>query len=289
MKTIVSIFAAKSYLLCKTTFLLCLTCSLVLSACAPTPTPAPTLAPISVPTIIPARPCDLEPGGTIPLAAMGVPGNNIIYSWSASAGLIVPLNGPTVNYTAPETAGSVIIKVVAQKGDQTSEGIITCNVVAIPTATSTETPVPTPTETMVPTFTPSPCQGSSSSELIEKAWKALGDNDPDMVLACTQTIIANWSIDADKLQTDRMDSNTCVTAVPSPKDTNAVNAFHAKYWALNDVATAWFLSGEALTKLNKTERAKEAYQTVVKKYSCGYAWDPNGPWFWNVAEAAQKK
>ena len=281
--------------------MLCLLCSLGLSACtpAPTPTPMPT---IPVPAIVPAHPCKLQPGETIPLVVTGVPGTDVVYGWSASSGMVVPPDRSTVNYTAPETAGDVIIKVVAQKGGQTSEGIITCNVVAIPTITPTptetmappviptNTPAPTLTETAAPTFTPSPCQGSSSSDLIGKAWGALGKPNYEMVLACTQAIIANWGTAADKLQAERMADNTCASAVPAnPKNTQAVNAFHAKYWALNDVATAWFLSGEALTKLGKTAEASAAFQTVIERYSCGYAWDASGPWFWNVAEAAQKK
>lgn len=274
--------------------LCCLICLLTLSACAQAPTPTPS--PIPAPTIVPAHPCTLKPGETIPLVVTGIAGSEIKYQWSASAGMVIPPDNPTVTFTAPETAGDVIIKVVAQKDEQTSEGIITCNVIAIPTVTPTytlaptDTLVPTPTETIVPTFTPSPCQGSSSPELIGKAWKAWGENDAEMTLACVQVIIANWSADADKMQSERIAANTCESAVPSnPRNAQAVQNFNAKYWALNDVATAWFLSGEALTKLGQQKEAREAYQTVITKYSCGYAWDPKGPWFWNVADAARKK
>jgi tetratricopeptide (TPR) repeat protein len=125
--------------------------------------------------------------------------------------------------------------------------------------------------------------------LIGKAWGALGKPDYEMVLACTQAIIANWTTDADRMQAQRIADNTCASAVPTnTKNTQAVNDFNANYWALNDVAVAWYLSGEALTKLGKTTEAKEAYRTVTEKYSCGYAWDPHG-WFWNVSDVAKKK
>jgi len=87
MKTALAIYVTESYLPYKTILLLCLLCSLALSACgpAPTPTPTPTLIPIPVPTIIPAHPCKLEPGETIPLVAMGVPGGGIVFIAGAPA------------------------------------------------------------------------------------------------------------------------------------------------------------------------------------------------------------
>jgi hypothetical protein len=300
MKTTIVIFVTRSYLPLKTV-LLCLLCSLVVSACAtPTPTATPTATPIPipVPTIVPGRACELSPGATIPLAVTGVPGTNVVYSWSATAGIVIPPDGPTVTYTAPNMAGDVIIRVVAQIGSQTSTGIINCKVVATPTPnptvtytpspTATHTPSPTATSTPTPSRTPIPttpppplCEGSTSSDLIGKAWAGT----PEVRLACTQLIIAGSTGAADKQQAERVNSGCTVT--PDPKDTKAVEKFIASYWAVNDVGTAWFLRGEALTSLGRTTEAKEAYRTVIDKYSCAYAWDSHG-WFWSVADAARK-
>jgi hypothetical protein len=295
----------RGHLLRKTAVLLCLLCSLVVSACtpaptlAPTPTPTPTL--ISIPTIVSSRPCELSPGVSIPLAVTGVSGTGVAYSWSASAGNVIPPDGPTVAYTAPNTAGDVIIRVVAQKDGRTSTGMITCRVEATPTpnptatytpsATATYTPSPTATSTSTPSQTPPPtnpppplCEGSNSSELMGKAWAGT----PEVLLACTQLIIDRWAGEADKQQAERVNSGCRVTP-PDTKDAKSVDSFLASYWAVNDVGTAWFLRGEALTKLGRTTEAKEAYKTVRDKYSCAYTWDPAGKLFWNVSDAAQGK
>lgn len=293
----------KSHLLRKTVLLLCLLCSLVVSACTSTPTPTPTPTPIPIPTIVPGRPCELSPGATIPLAVTGVPGTGVVYSWSASAGTVIPPDGPTVAYTAPNMvgAGDVIIRVVAQKGDQTSTGMITCKVVVTPTPiptatytpfpTATPTPSPTATSTPTPSRTPPPttpptsppplCEGSTSSELIGKAWAGT----PEVRLACAQLVIDRWTGPADVQQAERVNSGCTVT--PDPNDARALDNFFASYWAVNDVGTAWFLRGEALKSLGRTTGAKEAYKTVIDKYSCAYAWDPPGKFFWRVADAAK--
>ena len=293
----------RSQLLRKTILLLCLLCSLAVSACAPTSTSTPTLTPtlalIPIPTIVPSRPCTLSPGATIPMAVMGVPGAGIVYSWSASAGTVIPPDGPTVAYTAPSLVGDVIIRVVAQKDNQTSTGLITCKVEATPTPnptasytpspTATNTPSPTTTSTPTPSRTPPPatpppplCEGSTSSELIEKAWAG----DPQTRLACAQLIIDRWTSAADQQQDERVKSNIC-TVTPDPNDAQAVTKFFAAYYAVNDVGTAWFLRGEALKSLGRTPEASAAYRTVIDKYSCAYAMTADGKSFWRVADAAK--
>jgi len=61
-----------------------------------------------------------------------------------------------------------------------------------------------------------------------------------------------------------------------------------KYWALNDVGTAWFILGQAYQDAGKKEQATQAYKKVVNEYSFAQCWDPKG-WFWKPSEAAQKK
>jgi hypothetical protein len=152
MKSTLTIFNARWPLPLKPMVLLCLFSLLMVSSCdASRSTPTLALTPIPIPIIGPGRLCMLAPGETLPLAVTGVPGTGITYSWSANAGLVVPPDSPTVNYTAPETPGDVIIKVVAQKDGQTSEGMIYCKVVAPPV---TSTPIPeTATNTLEPTLT----------------------------------------------------------------------------------------------------------------------------------------
>ena len=159
-----------------------------------------------------------------------------------------------------------------------------------PTVAPTTTPTPTRTPkpvipTPVPTIPPSAlCPGSTSAELISQAW-ASENTDPAKLLACTQLIIDQWSSQAVQQQAERVNGGTC-TVTPDPGNTQAVEQFHASYWALNDVATAWYLRGLALRKQGRLAEAQAALGTVTNNYSCGYAWDPGQKAFWRVADAA---
>ena len=61
-----------------------------------------------------------------------------------------------------------------------------------------------------------------------------------------------------------------------------------KYWALNDVATSYYIQGEAYRAANMKDEAKEAYNKLISDYSFGQTWDTKG-WFWKPAAAAKEK
>ena len=61
-----------------------------------------------------------------------------------------------------------------------------------------------------------------------------------------------------------------------------------EYWALNDVATSYFILGQALLAQGKVAEAKDVFQKVIDEFPFAQAWDTNG-WFWRVAEAASDK
>jgi hypothetical protein len=64
------------------------------------------------------------------------------------------------------------------------------------------------------------------------------------------------------------------------------DAYFASYWALSDVATAWYIRGQVLERQRNCAEAKEAYKTIIAKYDCACIWDQRG-WFWNVAKGAE--
>lgn len=115
-----------------------------------------------------------------------------------------------------------------------------------------------------------------SATLVGKAWKAFGSNDLEGVLAYTNKCIELYAAEAKKMQ----DS---LSAYP----TGSNDTIFA-YWALNDVATAYFIQGEAYRKAEMPEEAKQAYQRVVDEFGFGQCWDTGG-WFWKPAEAAKVK
>lgn len=115
-----------------------------------------------------------------------------------------------------------------------------------------------------------------STTLISKAWKALEDKDLEAVLAYTNKCVELYASKAGDMQAALTDY---------PVGTN--DEIFA-YWALNDVATGYFIQGKAYQDAGMSEEAVKAYQTVVDKYSYGQTWDLKG-WFWKPSETAVEK
>jgi len=115
-----------------------------------------------------------------------------------------------------------------------------------------------------------------SETLVGKAWRALGENDLEAVLAFTNKCMELYDGQARKMQASLTDYAT------------GSNDEIFAYWALNDVATALFIQGEAYRKAGMEEKAKEAYKKLIDDYTYGQCWDAGG-WFWKPAEAAKEK
>ncbi|MBI3996708.1 MAG: tetratricopeptide repeat protein [Candidatus Omnitrophica bacterium] len=114
----------------------------------------------------------------------------------------------------------------------------------------------------------------SSETLTTKAWKALESGDYAGVEAYTKKCIALY----EKQAVSQQESLTEF----APKD----KAF--TYWALNDVATCYFIWGQAQLAQGNVKEAREAFNTVIERFSFAQAWDPKG-WFWKVAQGASDK
>ena len=115
-----------------------------------------------------------------------------------------------------------------------------------------------------------------SVTLVTKAWNALSENDLEAVLAYTNKCIELYADQAKQMQQS-------LTAYATGSNEDIFS-----YWALNDLATAYFIQGEAYRKNDMKDEAKAAYQKLIKEYSFGQCWD-NGGWFWKPAEAAKEK
>ncbi len=114
----------------------------------------------------------------------------------------------------------------------------------------------------------------TSETLTGKAWDALKRGDHAAVEAYTSKCISLYEAKA-------VDMNKSLTA-PAPKE----NAFN--YWALNDVATCYFIQGQSLLAQGKVKEAQAAFQTVIERFPHAQCWDPRG-WFWRVADGASDK
>jgi tetratricopeptide (TPR) repeat protein len=112
----------------------------------------------------------------------------------------------------------------------------------------------------------------TSQTLTTKAWGVLETNDHKGVELYTKKCIELYEAEAVKQQASLSDF--------APKD----KAFD--YWALNDVATCYFILGESLMAQKRYKDAKAAFDRVVNDFSFAQCWDPKG-WFWKVAVAAR--
>jgi len=116
----------------------------------------------------------------------------------------------------------------------------------------------------------------SSMTLIVGAWTALENKKFDVLMRYTNKCIELYAQEAQDMQN---------VLHKLPKGSNEyINSF----WALNDVATAYFIQGEALRESAQIEAAVESYQRVIDQYSYAQCWDPRG-WFWRVSDGARNR
>ena len=115
-----------------------------------------------------------------------------------------------------------------------------------------------------------------STTLVTKAWDALAKKDIEAVLAYTNKCITLYANKAKDMQANLKDYVT------------GSNDDIFKMWALNDVATSYFIQGEAYRQANMKDESKEAFTKVVNDFSFGQCWDVKG-WFWKPADAAKEK
>ena len=112
----------------------------------------------------------------------------------------------------------------------------------------------------------------SSETLATKSWKALGAGDYAAVETYAKKCISLYEAKAVEQQ------GSLTAFAPKEKTFN--------YWALNDVATCYFILGKAYLAQGKTKEAQDAFNTVIQRLSYAQCWDPKG-WFWKVAEGAK--
>jgi TolB-like protein len=168
-------------------------------------------------------------------------------------------------------------------------------------------PQPTPTPTPQPTPAPTPalsspvCEGDEPDPLIKQAWaafdKAKGFTKPsdfekaipfyEKAIACAKVVTDKWTPAADRQQAMREKDQVCDDA-PELKNKAEVDKFWKSYWAVNHVATAWYIRGMALKGEKKSAEAKEAFQKVIDNYDCAFTFDPRPPAkFWKTADGAR--
>jgi len=132
------------------------------------------------------------------------------------------------------------------------------------------TPVDPGDDTTTPDFT----NYTDSASLITEAWNKFNANDYSTAQAFAEELISRYAAEAAEQQAS-------LSGFASSSDA-------ADYWALNDVATAYFILGKIYAAQNKDTEAKTQFEKIIDSYSYAQCWDTQG-WFWKVAQGAQEE
>ncbi|OPX28530.1 MAG: hypothetical protein B1H08_05750 [Candidatus Omnitrophica bacterium 4484_171] len=117
-----------------------------------------------------------------------------------------------------------------------------------------------------------PAFAQGSSDYVNKAWSELGKRNFDKVYELTNECIDKFHKEADGL------AKTLSSFPPQDK--------MGLYKIMNDVATCYFIKGEALMRQNKRQEAKRVFKEAADKYPFAQSWDPRG-WFWSIKEKSE--
>jgi len=120
----------------------------------------------------------------------------------------------------------------------------------------------------------------NSEDMTAEAWKALNTEKWDQAILQAQATIDEWSPQALYLQKKKREEVGHLVEYSGASDSKVI----FKYWALNDVAAAYFILGRAQDQKGNYAQALRAFQQVVTHYPLAQIWDPNG-WFWSPVEA----
>ena len=135
-----------------------------------------------------------------------------------------------------------------------------------------------------------PFSACAQQPCLKRAWAALNGNQFAQAIDASNDCIDKFSTRAFR------DQGALEAAKEKLPPTGAVDSSFDKKkvfdrWAVNDIATTFFIRGEAAEQLLKHSKGQQYKQLAVVSYthaqrlSYGRCWDPQG-WFWSPAEAA---
>lgn len=132
--------------------------------------------------------------------------------------------------------------------------------------------------------------GRAEQPCLKTAWANLTKSDYAHAIEAADECIDQFSVRAFRDQSNLQASGEKVPptgAVDSPADRKKI----FERWAVNDIATAYFVKAQAAEKVYRKQgvakykqMALDAYR-AASKLTYGRCWDPQG-WFWSPAEAA---
>lgn len=122
-------------------------------------------------------------------------------------------------------------------------------------------------------------------KLTASAWEAFEGGQYNSAIRIADDCIKGFQKKADRQQAELESKNVPIPATGMVSE--AEKEVLADWGLLNDVATCFYIKGQAWEKLGLKEDAIQAYQAVLK-YTYARCWNPAG-WFWSPAEAAAER
>lgn len=116
------------------------------------------------------------------------------------------------------------------------------------------------------------CFGQDTGPYVKSGWDELGKKNFSRVYEITGKCIAEFGEEADKI------AGTLSNFPPKGKENI--------YKVMNNVATCYFIKGEALMREGKNDEAKKVFKAIIDKYPYAQAFDPRG-WFWSLREKSE--
>lgn len=113
-----------------------------------------------------------------------------------------------------------------------------------------------------------------SETLTTKAWEALNAKKYDAVIAYTNKCIDMYEKKALEMQSQ----------LKEPAKGEQIH----EHWALNDVATCYYIKAQSKMDKGDAKGAILDFKFITEKLSFGQCFDVNG-WFWSPADAAKGK
>jgi len=162
--------------------------------------------------------------------------------------------------------------------DPTSTGGPSTVPVSDPTSTAASSTVPSITSTSA--MAQSNKRVDQNEQGTIEAWKALNEKRLKDAVAWADRVIVEFKDEAERMQKDLEFRH--VVCPPVGRVSKDQKIIILNRGVLNDVATCYFIKGQALEKLKDKAAAKEAYESACL-LTYARTWDPEG-WFWNPAE-----
>jgi hypothetical protein len=118
-------------------------------------------------------------------------------------------------------------------------------------------------------------QYTDSASLLTQAWAGYNKKDWSTAQAFAQETVKRYDQQALEQQASLKDF--------------APQGQEDQYWALNDVATSYFIMASAYKAQGDYAKAAELLNLIISKYGFAQCYDPEQGIYWKVAEAAQKE